>query len=216
MTTEKKKDKYVYYRCSGYRGKCDTPRFTESEVSERLGEILKAIYIPDDVLKRIENSLLRHQERSHRDSEAQRTRLEQRLANVRVMMDKAYDDKLSGNITEDFWQRRMNAWRNEEQQIQMALDGLKEANNGDRLLDAKKILELANKAHFLYLTQNSTEQARLLKLVLLNCAIDEVSVYPSYRKPFDLIFQRVKNEEWSGRADLNCRPLAPQASALPG
>jgi len=26
----------------------------------------------------------------------------------------------------------------------------------------------------------------------------------------------VKNEQWSGRADLNCRPLAPQASALPG
>jgi hypothetical protein len=24
------------------------------------------------------------------------------------------------------------------------------------------------------------------------------------------------SEEWSGRADLNCRPLAPQASALPG
>jgi len=26
----------------------------------------------------------------------------------------------------------------------------------------------------------------------------------------------VENEQWSGRADLNCRPLAPQASALPG
>jgi hypothetical protein len=25
-----------------------------------------------------------------------------------------------------------------------------------------------------------------------------------------------KGVEWSGRADLNCRPLAPQASALPG
>jgi len=25
-----------------------------------------------------------------------------------------------------------------------------------------------------------------------------------------------KGIEWSGRADLNCRPLAPQASALPG
>jgi len=23
-------------------------------------------------------------------------------------------------------------------------------------------------------------------------------------------------KRWSGRADLNCRPLAPQASALPG
>jgi len=26
----------------------------------------------------------------------------------------------------------------------------------------------------------------------------------------------VKSGQWSGRADLNCRPLAPQASALPG
>jgi hypothetical protein len=25
-----------------------------------------------------------------------------------------------------------------------------------------------------------------------------------------------KGNDWSGRADLNCRPLAPQASALPG
>ncbi len=25
-----------------------------------------------------------------------------------------------------------------------------------------------------------------------------------------------RRDEWSGRADLNCRPLAPQASALPG
>ena len=216
MTTELKKGKYVYYRCSGYRGKCDTPRFTESEISEKLGELLKAIYIPDEVLERIQNALASHQERSHKNVEAQRTRLEQRLANVRVKMDRAYDDKLSGVIDEDFWNQKMNDWRNEEQQIQMALDGLKQSSNGDRLLDAKRVLELANKAHFLYVTQNSAEQARLLKLVLLNCGIDELSVYPTYRKPFDLIFQRVKNQEWSGRADLNCRPLAPQASALPG
>jgi hypothetical protein len=28
--------------------------------------------------------------------------------------------------------------------------------------------------------------------------------------------QKRKPKHWSGRADLNCRPLAPQASALPG
>src|ERR1700676_843830 len=31
----------------------------------------------------------------------------------------------------------------------------------------------------------------------------------------DYLFPEVI-EDWSGRADLNCRPLAPQASALPG
>ena len=211
-----KKGKYVYYRCSGHRGKCATPRFTESEVSEKLGDILKAIHIPDEVLERIQNALTSQQERSRKSNDAHRSRLQQRLVSVRGKMDKAYDDKLSGVIDENFWQRNMNEWRNEEQQVQMALDGLQEANNGDKLLSAKRILELANKAHFLYVTQNSSEQAKLLKLVLLNCAIDEVSVYHTYRKPFDLIFERAKTKEWSGRADLNCRPLAPQASALPG
>ncbi len=86
----------------------------------------------------------------------------------------------------------------------------------DWLLDAKRLLELANKAYFLYLTRKSAEQAQLLRMMLLNCAIDGTSLYPTYREPFDLIFERAKNEEWSGRPDLNWRPLAPQASALPG
>jgi hypothetical protein len=81
-------------------------------------------------------------------------------------------------IDENFWNRKMGDWRNEEQQIQMTLDGLKEANSGDRLLSAKTTLELANKAHFLYVTQNPAEQAKLLKLVLLNCGID--AKYLSY------------------------------------
>jgi hypothetical protein len=84
------------------------------------------------------------------------------------------------------------------------------------VLTVERIFELANKAHFLYLTRNSAERGQLLKSVLLNCSTDGVSLSPVYRKPFDLIFQRARNQEWSGRADLNCRPLAPQASALPG
>jgi len=42
--------------------------------------------------------------------------------------------------------------------------------------------------------------------VLSNCAIDAASVYPSYRKPFDLIFTRAKNEEWRAQRDLNWPP----------
>jgi hypothetical protein len=34
-----------------------------------------------------------------------------------------------------------------------------------------------------------------------NCSIDAVSLYPAYRKPFDMIAKRAKNEEWSALAD---------------
>ena len=71
-------------------------------------------------------------------------------------------------------------------------------------------LELANKAYSLYLTRNPQEQAQLLRMVLLNCAIDGATVQPTYRKPFDLIFQRAKDGDWSGREDLNLRPPGPE------
>ena len=216
VTGELKKGKYVYYRCSGYRGKCDLPRFREEEISEKLGELLKAIHIPDGVLTQLQQSLSRDRARIEKENALQREKLEQRLAGLRRRMDQAYTDKLDGKIPEDFWNRRMSEWRAEEQQIQAAIAGLKETEFGDRLLTAQRILELANKAYFLYVTRNSGERAKLLKIVLWNCSIDGVSLYPTYRKPFDLIFERAKTKEWSGRADLNCRPLAPQASALPG
>ena len=216
VTAELKKGKYVYYRCSGYHGKCELPRFKEEQISEKLGEVLKNIHIPDEVLEKIENSLEREHARSRNTATQQRGRLEQQLAAIRRRMDQAYSDKLDGKIPEDFWQRKMSDWQAEEQRIEMAIAGFTEQNATDRLLDAKRILELANKAYFLYLTRKPAEQAELLRKVLLNCSIDAVSVTPTYRKPFDLIFNRAKNEEWSGRADLNCRPLAPQASALPG
>jgi hypothetical protein len=41
-----------------------------------------------------------------------------------------------------------------------------------------------------------------------------INIYPLYRKPFDLIFARAKNEVWRAREDLNLQPLAPEASAL--
>jgi site-specific DNA recombinase len=215
ITAERKKQKYVYYRCTGYRGKCTTPRFTEPEMAEKLGVILKGIQIPDHVLIGLQESLGRDQEQAQTVITEQRNALQPRLTAVRRRIDQAYQDKLDGKISEDFWERKMAEWTREERSIQDALARLNQPTN-DRLLTAQRTLELANKAYSLYLTRNPEEQAQLLRMVLLNCAIDAASVQPTYRKPFDLIFERARNQEWSGRADLNCRPLAPQASALPG
>jgi site-specific DNA recombinase len=95
------------------------------------------------------------------------------------------------------------------------MDALKEPMT-DCALNAQRTLELANVAYSLYLTKQPAEQAELLRKVLLNCSIDAVSITPTYRKPFDLIFERAKRKEWSGREDLNLRPPGPEPGALPG
>ena len=46
----------------------------------------------------------------------------------------------------------------------------------------------------------------IYQLVVSNCRIDALNLYPTYRKPFDLIAKRAKNEEWCARHDSNMRP----------
>ena len=216
VTTELQKAKYVYYRCSHARGKCSLPYMREQDVSDRLGELLKQIYVPETIARTIVDSLNADLNRSQAERQQQIAGLKQRLAALRTRMDALYEDKLDGKITEEFWTRKQAEYSDQERSIETALSSLSRPITTDRVLNVQRIFELANKTHFLYVTRNLTERGQLLKSVLLNCTTDGVNLWPAYRKPFALIFHRAKNEDWSGRADLNCRPLAPQASALPG
>ncbi|MCI0722933.1 MAG: recombinase family protein [Acidobacteria bacterium] len=205
VTAELKKARYIYYHCTGYRGRCELPYFREETLADRLSQVVKNIHIPDAVLTQLEKSLLTDKGRDEAIRKQQGERLQQRLTAVRRRLDQAYLDKLDGKITEEFWTRKSCEWQAEEQQILLAVQGLEHANP-DRMLDAVRTLELANKAHSLYLAQPPAEKAKLLRVVLSNCAIDAASVYPTYRKPFDLIFLRARNEEWRARRDSNPRP----------
>jgi site-specific DNA recombinase len=80
VTAEFKKQKYTYYRCTGYRGKCDLPYFREEGMAERLGQVLQAIRIPDDVLGQLEQSLLSDKTREETLRKRQAERIEQNSA----------------------------------------------------------------------------------------------------------------------------------------
>jgi site-specific DNA recombinase len=205
VTAEIKKAKYTYYHCTGGRGKCELPYFPEEELGDRLGGVLKNIQIPDPILAQLQNSLLNDEGRTQEITKQQRERNAQRLSQVHRRMDQAYTDKVDGKISEEFWNRKSEEWQGEENQIK-ASNQVLEAVIPGRFLDAARTLELANKAYSLYFKQDHAERAKLLKMVLSNCAIDAVSLYPTYRKPFHLIFEKVKTKEWCARGDSNSRP----------
>jgi site-specific DNA recombinase len=213
ITAEIKKQKYTYYHCTGFRGPCDLPYMREELLGKRLGRIVEDIFIPGSVLAQLEKSLLNDKGRQEAIRGERRNRLRDRLTSVRSRLDQSYLDKLDGKITEEFWTRKSDEWRAEEQRICAEMLAL-EQTKPERMLDGVRILELAHEAHSLYLKQTPEEQAKLLRLVVSNCSIDAVNVYPTYRKPFDLIAARTKNEGWRARRDSNSRPSGSKPDAL--
>jgi site-specific DNA recombinase len=216
LTGDVQKEKYIYYRCTGHHGKCGLPRFREEDVASRLGEPLKGLQVPVEVVSQIVSALRADEGQATSKANTELSHLNRRLTSIRHRMDAAYEDKLDGNITEDYWNRKKTDWLMEEQQVKMAIAALENAEAGDRALSAEKIFELANRAYSLYVSQDSTEKAKLLRILVSNCSVGDVNTTFDWRKPFDTIFQRAQNEEWSEWRDSNSRPPAPEAGALPG
>lgn len=80
MLTGDVKKKYVYYRCTSHRGKCDLPRFREEEIADRLGETLKGIQMPPEVVDQIVATLFEDQKQAEGGVSAEQARLESRLS----------------------------------------------------------------------------------------------------------------------------------------
>ena len=205
ITAERHKEKYIYYRCSYGRGKHKFPPLPEQKLADMLGTVLKQIEIPAEVAQTVELSIQSDQAGMEAKRREETNRVTQRITALQSRMRRAYEDKLDGRIDESFWRVNNDDWSAEEVQLRAALESVSKPVSKNQGLALHETLELAQSAHSVYFTLDYVNRARLLKKVLLNCVTDGVSLNPSYSKPFDLIFERAKNEEWRREWDSNPR-----------
>ena len=84
--------------------------------SDRLGQILKDIHIPDAFLRQLERSLLIRQRAARNAPKATKRAVIPAIGNSAPSSEQAYMDKLDGKITEEVWARRSAHWQQEEAQ----------------------------------------------------------------------------------------------------
>ena len=197
MTAEMHKGKYIYYRCTGFKGKCGNAYIREEELSTKLGEIVKAIHIDDEHLEMLKKLLLA----SHKDEQeyhnqqlqilnAQYTKLQNRIHQI-------YTDKLDSVVTDEFYREKTNEWRREQDEIRTTIAKHQNAD-ASYLAQGVHILELVNKAYGIYTQSTPSDQASVLRSILLNCTIIDGTPCPVYRRPFDLLAKRPVRLEWGG------------------
>ena len=205
LTAEVKKGRYTYYRCSK---QCENVVYLpENKLALQLGEGLRRIKMTPEIVEWTREALLS----SHADQAehhwAMVSRLNARKEKLASYMDQAYTDRLEGRITEEMWQRRSADWTAERKDIDRQLDAL--GNAKENYLDSGvKLLELAQRAHELYVSQSPHEQRRLLNVIVSNCTLKDGTVEYSLRKPFDLLADISESNNWRREWDSNPRYVA--------
>ena len=182
----------MYYRCTCGRGPCELPRFREQEISERLNEVVRSIHLPEHVARMTQTALQAEENETRERIHNEREQLNDALSTLNRDRNAAYNDKLKGEISADFWRSKEASWADEILVKKIQLSSLDDVKTNQRAQNLQSTLELAQIAHSKFLMANPFEQADLAKIVLSNCSVDAVSLYPTYRKPFDLITKRPK------------------------
>jgi site-specific DNA recombinase len=207
ITAERKKERYVYYRCTGFHGACGNTYIREERLAELLGGALEEIQMPTDVADWLAAGIAERQSVLESSRTECGSRIAQQVFALEAKLDRAYEDYLEGRISDDFWSRKSSEWHAQATTLRIELEKLTEpAPRFD--VTADRILELAKTAHLLYREQSASQQRKLLDTVLSNCTFDRGTLSPTWIKPFDLIVEGNRTGDWRGGRDSNPRPPA--------
>jgi site-specific DNA recombinase len=187
VTAQIKKGRYVYYRCTNFRGDCSEGYYREEVLADQFADIVGSIHLDREVADWIKGALkqtLARETAHHREAVSRLTR---ELDQVKRRMNQAYLDKLDGRITEEFWAERAAEWQAEKARITEQL-ARHQGGGDDGWLDAgAQMLDLAGQARDLYLRQDAANRRRLLGFVLADCMLHDGRLTPTYRPPFDIM-----------------------------
>jgi DNA invertase Pin-like site-specific DNA recombinase len=95
---EVKKKRYVYYHCTGYRGKCGEPYTREERLLDQFAQGLSDLIIPPQVLEWLQHELVSSDVSERAAGEQALRRYQAELQRVRDRLDVLYEDRLDRRI----------------------------------------------------------------------------------------------------------------------
>ena len=198
VTAEVQKN-YIYYHCTHYKP-CKQKFYTREElINEQVVAMLGNLKIPSEIVEAIKESL----KNSHKSEMIFHNNiladLKRRLGVYQVRLDKLYDDKVDAKISFEFYQKKQIEYAKERNNI---LAQIKKYNgaNLDYYKTGVNILELATRAKEIFLNRTSEQKRELLSFIVSKCFLEDEKLEFEYKKPFDIIIDRVKSKKgWTWR-----------------
>ena len=111
LVGELKKGRYVYYHCTGNKGKCDEPYTREEAMHQQFTAILKTLAIPETVLKWLDHELTYSTEQDERIKQRTIKSWQDDWDRLQGRLDVMYEDKLDGRITSEQFDRKSKETR---------------------------------------------------------------------------------------------------------
>jgi len=189
ITAEKKKGRYVYYRCTKYGRICSQKAIKEETLATDIKQQLKSLQLSENgnnyLVAALKQSL---GEKREWHDQAYEGMLAEKMK-IRNRLDRMYEDRLDGKIAEEQYDRRFNEYTERMNELEKSISKHDRAdvNYYDFGL---RILELAKNAEKLFEIAKPEEKQELLRYVLSNSTLKDGKANFSLKQPFSSIAKR--------------------------
>ena len=132
------------------------------------------------------------------ESFAQRGELQRQETLLVQQQDRLLNMRLSEDIDQETFARKHTELRDRLASIKLQLDVVDRSHDETAEL-AAKVFGLSQTLRSQWLTADYAAKRRILEIVFLNCELDDVTLVPTMRKPFDVLAEGLISEK--GRGD---------------
>jgi site-specific DNA recombinase len=179
---------YVYYRCTYYNvaGHPRT-RVTEADIDRQVLAIFDKMRIENEEVRDWVRAVLQSQTRdAQAESLAQRAELQRQMSFAVNQQNRLVDMRIEEEIDAELFAAKQTALRDRIASLKLQLDVIDRSH--DEMCDlAVKVFELSQALHQKWLTADYATKRRILEIVFLNCRLDDATLVPTIRKPFDVL-----------------------------
>jgi DNA invertase Pin-like site-specific DNA recombinase len=181
---------YSYYRCT-YYNKPGHPRtrVTEADLDQQVLAVFDKMRVEDAEVRDWFRTVLASQTRdAQADSRAQRAELTRQETLIVAQQDRLLNMRLAEDIDQETFARKHTDMRDRLASIKLQLDVLDRSRDETAEL-AAKVFELSQTLRQQWLTADYAAKRRILEIVFLNCRLEDVTLVPTMRKPFDVLVE---------------------------
>jgi site-specific DNA recombinase len=205
LVGEIQKGRYVYYHCTGNRGKCPEAYTRQEILSGEFANVLKELVIPPAILDWLGEVVL-NSDRTEQAARAESIKkLQTRHGQIEARIETMYMDKLDGRITQEFFDKQAGIWRKEQDSVLRKIQDIQKATPApvDQAID---MLSLTSRASEMFLQQSAAEQRRLLQTVVEKATWKDGALQTTLFEPFQILrhsnlesYRKEKEKVGSGR-----------------
>lgn len=162
LTAELKKGKYIYYHCTGNKGgNCKRDYINETKVDKSIAEVLKLIIIPENIRLLVAKQLKEVHELKNGYSKEVKSNLQKQIVTLENRIENAFELKLDGTITHEFWKAQNDKWQAEKDKIYIQLEEINKLNK-QFYEQADTLLSFTDNAYEYYLKGNIAQRRKIL------------------------------------------------------